>query len=89
MYLAAVAREALIETVNRTSHENTWGNNVVGMVNSKCKGPEAGLLCNRNSQQASMAKAEGAGKRIARQKVYGIRLYSTLWATRGLWLYSV
>lgn len=89
MYLAGVAREGLIEIVNRTSHENTWGNNVLGIVNSKSKGPEAGLLCYRYSQEASMAAAEGTGKTGARQKVNRTRLYSNLWATRGLWLYSV
>lgn len=88
MYLAGVAKEGLIEIVNRTSHKNTQGNNVLGIVNSKCKCPEAGLLCYRYSQEASIAGAEGTGKRVARQKVNTTRLYSTLQATRGL-LYFV
>ena len=75
--MARVAREGLTEIVKGMSYENTWGNNGLCIENSKYKGPEAGLLCERYSQEIRMARVEGTGKRVARQKVNKPTLYST------------
>ena len=38
-------------------------NSIPGTGNSKCKGPEAGmcLMCSKNSQEASVARADPKG----------------------------